>query len=255
MAKIDLTRQAKAPQQAGQFLRTTNVTSSLTSEYEWETADFNFTGSFTGSFSGSFEIDRIQGLGIVSSSTQIVSLLPAGSISSSAQIAAAVSGSLSKAHLAAKIPEIVSGAAQIKSLLPLGIRSGSEASDDRDQQTLSYNPTTYGLSISNGNSVDLSGLAGGGGGGGGSGDGLAITASAEGVVLSQNFRSINFDGDGIKASSNGNAITLTGTTGSRVVTSNVTASMFLLREIQGSTPPATKGGVMFSGSAFYLGFQ
>lgn len=253
MAKIDLTRQAKAPQQAGQFLRTTNVTSSLTSEYEWETADFNFTGSFTGSFSGSFDIDRIHGLGIVSSSTQIASLLPAGSISSSAQIAAAVSGSLSKVHIATKIPHIVSGAAQVKSLLPAGIRSGSDASNDIDQQTLSYNPSTYGLSISNGNSVDLSGLVGGGGGG--SGDGLAITASNEGVLLSSNIRSFNFVGPAITATSDGNAITITSTTGSRVVTNNVTASMFLLREIQGSTPPATKGGVMFSGSAFYLGFQ
>ena len=252
MAKIDLTRQAKAPQQSGQFLRTTNVTSSLTNEYHWETADFNFTGSFTGSFSGSFEIDRIQGLGIVSSSTQIASFLPAGSVSSSAQIAAAVSGSLSKVHIAAKIPEIVSGAAQVKSLLPSGIRSGSDASNDIDQQTLSYNPSTYGLSITNGNSVDLSGLAGGGGGGG-SGDGLAITASNEGSLLSSNIRSFNFVGPAITATSDGNAITITSTTGSRVVTSNVTASMFLLREIVGATPTAADGGIMYSGSAFYVG--
>ena len=75
------------------------------------------------------------------------------------------------------------------------------------------------------------------------------------MLLSQNIRSINVVGDAIVASSDGNAITLTSSTGSRVVTSNVTASMFLLREIQGGTPPATAGGVMYSGSAFYLGFQ
>ena len=73
------------------------------------------------------------------------------------------------------------------------------------------------------------------------------------MLLSQNIRSINVVGDAIVASSDGNAITLTSSTGSRVVTSNVTASMFLLREIQG--PPPTARGVMYSGSAFYLGFQ
>ena len=309
MAKIDLTKQARAPQQRGQFLRTTYVTSSVTSEYEWETADFNFTGSFTGSFSGSFAPTRIFGLGIVSSSaqtktllpagsvsssTQVKSNLPAGSVSSSAQIKAnlpagtvshsiqlnsAISGSLSKAHLATKVPNIVSGSAQLASaisgslsathlatkipalvsgsqqildLLPRGIRSGSEASDDDDKQTLGWNPSTYGLSISNGNSVDLSSLAGGGGGGG-SGDGLAITASNDGSLLSQNIRSFNFTGPALTATSNGNAITVTATTGSRVTTANVTASMFLLREIQGATPNATEGSIMYSGSAFYVG--
>ena len=252
MAKIDLTRQAKAPQQRGQFLRTTNVTSSLTSEYEWETADFNFTGSFTGSFSGSFSPSRIFGLGIVSSSAQTKANLPTGTISASAQLASQISGSLSKAHLAAKIPNMISGSGQILALLPRGIRSGSQADIDSDSQALTFNPSTYGLSITGGNSVDLSSLAGGGGGGG-SGDGLAITASNDGSILSPNVRSLNFTGPAITATSDGNAITITSTTGSRVVTNNVTASMFLLRPIVGATPTARGGGIMYSGSAFYVG--
>jgi len=251
LAKIDLTRQAKAPQQAGQFLRTTNVTSSLTSEYGWETADFNFTGSFTGSFSGSFEIDRIHGLGIVSSSAQTKANLPASTISSSAQLASQISGSFSKAHLATKIPNLISGSDQLIDLLPKGIRSGSQANLDSDSQLLTFNASTYGLSITGGNSVDLSGLSGGGGSGGGSG--LAITASFSGSILSSNSRTFDFYGDAITATNNGNALSIFATTGSRVVTNNVTASMFLLRPIVGATPTATGGGIMYSGSAFYVG--
>ena len=250
MAKIDLVRQARAPQSANKFLRTTNVTSSLTNEYEWETADFNFTGSFTGSFSGSFEIDRIQGLGIVSSSAQTIAMLPVGTISGSSQLASQISGSLSKVHLAAKIPNMVSSSGQIISLLPRGIRSGSQANIDVDAQTLAYNPSTYGLTITNGNSIDLSNLAGGGSGGG---SGLAITASFSGSILSSNSRTFDFHGDAITATNSGNSLSIFATTGSAVNTANVTASMFLLRPIVGATPTATAGGVMYSGSAFYVG--
>jgi hypothetical protein len=73
-----------------------------------------------------------------------------------------------------------------------------------DAQTLSFNPSTNALTISNGNSVDLSALAGGGGG-----SGLAITASDEGSVLSVNVRSIDFVGNGVVATNTGNAITIT----------------------------------------------
>jgi len=74
-----------------------------------------------------------------------------------------------------------------------------------DAQNLSFNSSTYVLSISNGNSVDLSNLAGGGSGG----SGLAITASYTGSVLSQNIRSIDFVGNGVVATNVGNAVTIT----------------------------------------------
>ena len=251
MAKIDLVRQAKAPQQSKQFLRTTQVTSSLTGEYEWETADFNYTGSYTGSFSGSFQFDKILGLNIVSSSTQTIAHLPTGTMSGSAQLPAGIFSS-SAQFLPGS--QIISGAAQIKGILPAGTISSSEqVTALGDNQTLSYNSETFGLTISDGNSVDLSGLAGGGGGGGGSGDGLALTASDEGVVLSSNVRAMNFAGDGVVATSDGNALTITVSTGSSARFTNVSASFFLLKPVSGDMPSATAGGVMYSGSAFYVG--
>lgn len=48
-------------------------------------------------------------------------------------------------------------------------------------------------------------------------------------------------------------VTTTAATGS--FRGPVSASLFLLSEIQGDTPVAKKGGIMFSGSAFYLGFE
>ena len=48
-------------------------------------------------------------------------------------------------------------------------------------------------------------------------------------------------------------VTTTAATGS--FRGPVSASLFLLSEVQGDTPVAKKGGMMFSGSAFYLGFE
>ena len=70
-------------------------------------ADVNLTGSFTGSFIG-------DGSGLSG-------VTAAGTLSSSAQIADDISGSLSAAHLNSKISGIISGAAQ----LPAGTVSGS----------------------------------------------------------------------------------------------------------------------------------
>jgi hypothetical protein len=88
-----------------------------------------------------------------------------------------------------------------------------------DAQSLSFNSSTYALSISNGNSVDLSTLAGGGSGG----SGLAITASYTGSVLSQNIRSIDFTGSGVSVTNAGNAITVL-VTGADSVSNAATAS-------------------------------
>ena len=138
-------------------------------------------------------------------------------------------------------------------MLKVNLSSSEQVTALGDNQTLAYNPATFGLTISDGNSVDLSGLSGGGGGGGGSGDGLAITASDEGVLLSPNIRSMNFVGDSVIATSDGNALTLTVSTGSTIRTLNVTASMFLLDPIIGNEPTAKAGGIMYSGSGFYVG--
>ena len=60
------------------------------------------------------------------------------------------------------------------------------------------------LTISDGNTVDLSALAGGGGG-----SGLALTASDEGSVLSKNVRTLDFVGNVVTATNSGNAVTVT----------------------------------------------
>ena len=52
MAKIDLTKQARAPQQPGKLLKVSETTSSVTGLYEWTTGEFNRSGSFSGSFIG-----------------------------------------------------------------------------------------------------------------------------------------------------------------------------------------------------------
>ena len=79
------------------------------------------------------------------------------------------------------------------------------------EQTLSFNDGNNALSISGGNSVDLSSLAGGGGGGGA---GLNITASNEGTPLSKIVRSFDFVGNAVTATNDGNAVTVTVNTGS-----------------------------------------
>jgi len=75
----------------------------------------------------------------------------------------------------------------------------------------SYNSSTNEIllySVDTNYSLDLSGLAGGGG------SGLALTASDEGVVKSENVRSIDFVGNAVVASNSGNAVTVTINTGS-----------------------------------------
>ena len=50
-----------------------------------------------------------------------------------------------------------------------------------------------------------------------------------------------------------NNVTTTAATGS--FTGFVSSSLFLLSSVQGAPPTAKAGGIMFSGSAFYLGFE
>jgi hypothetical protein len=82
----------------------------------------------------------------------------------------------------------------------------------------SYNSSTNELRLYSADqdySLDLSGLSGGGG------SGLAITASDEGVVKTENARSFDFVGNGVVATNAGNAVTVTINTGSADYISNV----------------------------------
>ncbi len=127
MAKIDITRQTRAPQTASVYIRTTAVTSSVTGEFELEfvpitgisgsgvtahlvsgslganavfirgLTEAKVSGSFTAASSSissrlttaETELSNV----LVSGSSQIKSLLPSGTISSSAQLGSVVSSS------------------------------------------------------------------------------------------------------------------------------------------------------------------
>ena len=84
-------------------------------------------------------------------------------------------------------------------------------------QTHRHYDGTNSLSISGGNSVDLSTLSGGGGGGAG----LNITASDEGTSLSKMVRSFDFVGNAVTATNSGNAVTVTINTSSVSLPSGV----------------------------------
>jgi len=114
--------------------------------------------SSIGSISTDFTDITNKPSGLVSSSAQ----LPSGILSSSAQLP---SGILSSS---AQIESEVSGAfTSTSSSLASRITTLESATDDTgsDSQTLSFNQVNKNLTISDGNSVDLSSLAGGGGGG------------------------------------------------------------------------------------------
>ena len=249
MAKIDILRQARAPQTASVYIRTSAVTSSLTGEFELEFVPITgVSGSVNAAevsgalgpnatlirslnaskISGSFglvssslasRLDTAEAeleLTLLSGSSQVKSLLPAGTISSSAQIN-------SLPRMVDRTFEITQiGGANVKSLVN---ESNLPILNDKDvlqwsaaegkftnaqrilAPSLSFDGGTNALAIEGQNSVDLSSLSGGGGGSGGSG--LALTASNEGSALSQNVRSINFVGSNITASNSGNAVTVT----------------------------------------------
>jgi|5_EtaG_2_1085323.scaffolds.fasta_scaffold00438_18 hypothetical protein len=88
------------------------------------------------------------------------------------------------------------------------------------EQTLTFNDGNNSLSISGGNSVDLSSLSGGGGGGAG----LNITASDEGTALSKIVRSFDFVGNAVTATNDGNAVTVTINTSSVSLPSGLISS-------------------------------
>ena len=152
---------------------------------------FDYTGSFSGSFSGSFTGEIVAVNGVLSSSAQVAASLPAGVISSSNQVTYDGTGLISSSNQVSYTqvrnkPTTIS-AFQKNSIVannrfrevtyPADSSSVStrltdlEARTDdsgSDSQTLTFNQVNNNLTISDGNTVDLSSLAGGGGGGGSS---------------------------------------------------------------------------------------
>jgi hypothetical protein len=135
------------------------VSGSFSGSYVGDGSGLTFKG--TGIVSGSTQIT--DGSGIVSSSAQVISHLPDGTVSGSSQI---TDGS-----------GIVSGSQQISITQTDGFTSfsssiatsiGNIVDTDTDDQTLTFNQASKELTISEGNTVDLSSLGGGGGGGGSS---------------------------------------------------------------------------------------
>ena len=230
---------------------------------------FDYSGSFSGSFFGEITSSN----GVISSSAQVISNLPAGSVSSSNQVEynsiqnrpqtitafqknsliaanafrqttfpsisssistrvtslearnnytkAEISGAFgdTSSSLATRLTS-VEGAGYLTSASAAAAGFGSGGDTNTDSQTLSFNDGTNALSISGGNSVDLSSLAGGGGGGAG----LNITASDEGSALSKVVRSFDFVGNAVTATNTGNAITVTINTSSVSLPSGLISS-------------------------------
>jgi len=141
---------------------------------------FDYTGSFSGSFAGEITATN----GVVSSSAQITANLPSGVVSASNQvnyrqlqnkpttISAFQKNSIVANNNFRENTYPVDSASFDSRIKGLGgrITTLENATDETgsDSQTLSFNQVNNQLTISDGNSVDLSTLAGGGGGGGSS---------------------------------------------------------------------------------------
>jgi len=141
---------------------------------------FDYTGSFSGSFSG----EIIASNDVISSSAQVAANLPSGVVSASNQIDYRRVQNKPTTISAFQKNSIVANNNFRENTYPtdsasfdsrigqLGgrITTLENATDETgsDSQTLSFNQVNNNLTISDGNSVDLSSLAGGGGGGGSS---------------------------------------------------------------------------------------
>ena len=148
---------------------------------------FDYTGSFSGSFSG----EIIASNGVISSSAQVAANLPSGVISSSGQVnydgTGLISASNQVSYTQIKNKPTVISAFQKNAIVANNrfrevtyttdsssvstrLTTLEAQTDDTgsDSQTLSFNSVNNNLTISDGNTVSLSSLAGGGGGGGSS---------------------------------------------------------------------------------------
>ena len=152
---------------------------------------FDYTGSFSGSFSGSFTGEIVSTNGVISSSAQVAANLPVGVLSSSAQVSYDGSGLVSQSNqvnytqvknkpttISAfqknsitannRFREVTHPAISASFDTRINVLEAQTDDTGSDSQTLSFNQVNNNLTISDGNSVDLSALAGGGGGGGSS---------------------------------------------------------------------------------------
>ena len=207
---------------------------------------FDYTGSFSGSFFGDITASN----GVLSSSAQVIANLPAGSISSSAQVSynsltnkPTTISSFQKNSITANNNFRQTTYPAMSSSVATRLTTLEGATDNTgSEQTLSFNDGTNALSISSGNSVDLSSLAAGGGGGGGTN----ITASNEGSALSKAVRSFDFVGNAVTATNSGNAVTVTINTGSGggggVPSGTISSSAQLPSGILSSSAQVTSAG-------------
>jgi hypothetical protein len=150
------------------------VSGSFSGSYVGDGSALTFKG--TGIVSGSTQIT--DGSGIVSSSAQVISHLPSGTVSGSTQLTDGSGIVSSSAQVISHLPSgTVSGSQQISITQTDGFTSfsssiatsiGNIVDTDTDDQTLTFNQASKELTISEGNTVDLSSLGGGGGGGGSS---------------------------------------------------------------------------------------
>lgn len=126
--------------------------------------------------------------------------------------------------------------------------------------TVTYNDETFQNEVeysdfawpSSSYAVSASYAANGGGGGGG-------------ITISNNVNNRVLTGDGSNANAeakltfDGTTLTLGSATKLQAESGSfsgpVSSSQFILSEIQGATPPAKSGGLIYSGSAFFLGFE
>ena len=192
-----------------------------------------------------------------------------GALSSSAQIGSDISGSLSKAHLISKVPNLVSSSAQIASnisgslganatlirTLTGNIISGSlgpNATLIRSLTATNISGSTVTQSFSDGTAAKISGS-------------LISTGSFGRVEVSANTIAIGGTPinktlvDNVKLSFSAteaqSADTLETSAATGSFSGFVSSSLFLLSEVQGAQLTPQAGGIMFSGSAFYLGFE
>ena len=232
---------------------------------------FDYTGSFSGSFFGdvtasnglissSAQVTDSLPVGVISSSAQTVANLPSGVVSSSAQSVTNLPSGVISSSNQISYPEIVNKPLTISAFQKNSIVANNRfrevtfpnisssvstrltdlenATDGTgsDSQTLTFDSSTNALSISDGNSVDLSSLSGGGG----DGTGMALTASDEGSELSKNVRSIDFVGNAVTATNSGNALTVTVNTSS--ATSIPDGTISSSAQVIASLPDGTVSG-------------
>mgnify|MGYP001420862910 CR=1 FL=1 len=142
MAKIDLTKQARAPQKPGELLKVSENTSSITGLYEFTTGEFNRSGSFSGSFIG----DGSGLTGISSSGTTRSNVTISGSFTSlSSSLASRLAVEEAQPN---RSNTTISGSFASLSSSLAGRLATEEAESNRSNATISGSHTTLSASLS-----------------------------------------------------------------------------------------------------------